>query len=316
MLFFLAQVHPLLAGTRWSEARLLLFSNLFLFCIVSVFMRCQLSKLQRGQMIDEWFPLSSYVPLKGIEPGTLRVRVRYSMEKIMPEEEYSEFKEVSLHVVIFYTLHRKGCDQEIGLVTKRLLVWTITCVPLSTYPFDKSIFCWHALTVHPQLILQRDYHVIYALAHVCGQDRTLLASILLRILRDERAEAPLLRTLNDREINMEGRALSLYYSQFSIQQQTDVTATLRLDSFLQACSSRFSCRTKLWQFCLCFLYSPSFQAMNNCLFNRLSNQTSSWKCAVCSEKSCHDTSISSIDSIWYVDEFTNSNHDESLVQEY
>lgn len=45
-------------------------------------------------MIDEWFPLSSHVPLKGIEPGSLRVRARYSVEKIMPEEEYSEFKEV------------------------------------------------------------------------------------------------------------------------------------------------------------------------------------------------------------------------------
>lgn len=49
-------------------------------------------------MIDEWFPLSSYVPLKGIEPGSLRVRARYSMEKIMPEEEYSEFKEVRIDV--------------------------------------------------------------------------------------------------------------------------------------------------------------------------------------------------------------------------
>lgn len=47
-------------------------------------------------MIDEWFPLSSHVPLKGIEPGSLRVRARYSVEKIMPEEEYSEFKEVRL----------------------------------------------------------------------------------------------------------------------------------------------------------------------------------------------------------------------------
>lgn len=55
-------------------------------------------------MIDEWFPLSSYVPLKGIEPGSLRVRVRYSMEKIMPEEEYSEFKEVSVHMAIVNTL--------------------------------------------------------------------------------------------------------------------------------------------------------------------------------------------------------------------
>ncbi|KAG9353577.1 hypothetical protein JZ751_011696 [Albula glossodonta] len=99
------------------------------------------------QMIDEWFPLSSHVPLKGIEPGSLRVRARYSMEKIMPEEEYSEFKE---------------------------------------------------------LVLLREFHVIYALAHVCGQDRTLLASILLRIFRHEKVEAPLLRTLNDREINMEG----------------------------------------------------------------------------------------------------------------
>ena len=61
----------------------------------TVFMRCQLNRLQKGQMIDEWFPLSSHVPLKGIEPGSLRVRARYSMEKIMPEEEYSEFKEVS-----------------------------------------------------------------------------------------------------------------------------------------------------------------------------------------------------------------------------
>lgn len=61
---------------------------------LSVFMRCQLNRLQKGQMIDEWFPLSSHVPLKGIEPGSLRVRARYSMEKIMPEEEYSEFKEV------------------------------------------------------------------------------------------------------------------------------------------------------------------------------------------------------------------------------
>lgn len=59
-------------------------------------MRCQLHRLIKGQMIDEWFPLSSHIPLKGIEPGSLRVRARYSMEKIMPEEEYSEFKEVGL----------------------------------------------------------------------------------------------------------------------------------------------------------------------------------------------------------------------------
>lgn len=51
-------------------------------------------------MIDEWFPLSSHIPLKGIEPGSLRVRARYSVEKIMPEEEYNEFKEVGTDDVL------------------------------------------------------------------------------------------------------------------------------------------------------------------------------------------------------------------------
>ncbi|XP_026858637.2 ras GTPase-activating protein 1 isoform X3 [Electrophorus electricus] len=139
-----------------------------------LFMRCQLSRLQRGQMIDEWFPLSSHVPLKGIEPGSLRVRARYSMEKIMPEEEYNEFKE---------------------------------------------------------LILQRDFHVIYALAHVCGQDRTLLASILLRIFRHEHSEAPLLRTLNDREINMEDEATTLFRA-------TTLASTL-MEQYMKATATPF-----------------------------------------------------------------------------
>ncbi|XP_078070949.1 ras GTPase-activating protein 1-like [Mustelus asterias] len=118
-----------------------------------LFMRCLLSKLQKGQLIDEWFPLSSHFPLKGIEPGSLRVRARYSLEKIMPEEEYSEFKE---------------------------------------------------------LILQKEFHVIYALSHVCGQDRTLLASILLRIFRHEKLESLLLQILNDREISMEDESTTLF----------------------------------------------------------------------------------------------------------
>lgn len=67
-------------------------------------MRCQLNRLQKGQMIDEWFPLSSHVPLKGIEPGSLRVRARYSVEKIMPEEEYSEFKEVCVGIKMFLSI--------------------------------------------------------------------------------------------------------------------------------------------------------------------------------------------------------------------
>ncbi|XP_078026909.1 ras GTPase-activating protein 1 isoform X2 [Epinephelus lanceolatus] len=139
-----------------------------------LFMRCQLNRLQKGQMIDEWFPLSSHVPLKGIEPGSLRVRARYSMEKIMPEEEYSEFKE---------------------------------------------------------MILQKEFHVIYALAHVCGQDRTLLASLLLRIFRHERAEAPLLRTLNDREINMEDEATTLFRA-------TTLASTL-MEQYMKATATPF-----------------------------------------------------------------------------
>ncbi|KAJ8285551.1 hypothetical protein GJAV_G00028140 [Gymnothorax javanicus] len=139
-----------------------------------LFMRCQLNRLQKGQLIDEWFPLSSYVPLKGIEPGTLRVRARYSVEKIMPEEEYSEFKE---------------------------------------------------------LILLKEFHVIYALAHVCGQDRTLLASILLRIFRHERLEAPLLRTLNEREINMEDEATTLFRA-------TTLASTL-MDQYMKATATPF-----------------------------------------------------------------------------
>uniref|UniRef100_A0A7N6ABW1 RAS p21 protein activator (GTPase activating protein) 1a n=1 Tax=Anabas testudineus TaxID=64144 RepID=A0A7N6ABW1_ANATE len=135
-----------------------------------LFMRCQLNRLQKGQMIDEWFPLSSHVPLKGIEPGSLRVRARYSMEKIMPEEEYSEFKE-------------------------------------------------------------KEFHVIYALAHVCGQDRTLLASLLLRIFRHEKAEAPLLRTLNDREINMEDEATTLFRA-------TTLASTL-MEQYMKATATPF-----------------------------------------------------------------------------
>lgn len=59
-----------------------------------------------------------------------------------------------------------------------------------------------------QLILQKELHVVYALSHVCGQDRTLLAGILLKIFLHERLESLLLRTLNDREISMEGTTLN------------------------------------------------------------------------------------------------------------
>ncbi|KAH0628075.1 hypothetical protein JD844_008775 [Phrynosoma platyrhinos] len=139
-----------------------------------LFMRCQLSRLQKGQATDEWFQLSSHIPLKGIEPGSLRVRARYSMEKIMPEEEYSEFKE---------------------------------------------------------LVLQKELHVIYALSRVCGQDRTLLASILLKIFLHEKLEALLLRTLNDREICVEDEATTLFRA-------TTLASTL-MEQYMKATATRF-----------------------------------------------------------------------------
>lgn len=49
-------------------------------------------------MIDEWFPLSSHVPLKNVVPSSLRLRVRYSVEKIMPVEVYNELKEVGKYI--------------------------------------------------------------------------------------------------------------------------------------------------------------------------------------------------------------------------
>nr|DBA23418.1 TPA: hypothetical protein GDO54_014332 [Pyxicephalus adspersus] len=139
-----------------------------------LFMRCQLNRLQKGHAIDEWFQLSSHIPLKGIEPGSLRVRARYSMEKIMPEEEYNEFKE---------------------------------------------------------LILQKELHVVTALSHVCGQDRTLLASILLRIFLHEKMESLLLRTLNDREISAEDEATTLFRA-------TTLASTL-MEQYMKATATPF-----------------------------------------------------------------------------
>ncbi|XP_030623344.1 ras GTPase-activating protein 1 [Chanos chanos] len=139
-----------------------------------LFMRCQLCRLQRGQMIDEWFTLSPHVHLKGTEAGSLRVRARYSMEKIMPEEVYSEFKE---------------------------------------------------------LILLKEFHVISALANVCGQDRSLLAGILLRIFRHERQEAQLLRALNDREISVEDEATTLFRA-------TTLASTL-MEQYMKATATPF-----------------------------------------------------------------------------
>ncbi|XP_075929263.1 ras GTPase-activating protein 1 isoform X2 [Petromyzon marinus] len=119
-----------------------------------LFMCCPLKRLQNGHLTDEWFQLTSHVPLRGVEPGSLRVKARYSLEVIMPEDEYADFREL--------------------------------------------------------LQQPREYHVVQALSHVCGQDRSLLASTLLRVFRHERQEVALLRTFNDREISMEEEAATLF----------------------------------------------------------------------------------------------------------
>jgi len=52
-----------------------------------------------------------------------------------------------------------------------------------------------------QKLVTTDMRVVCALADVCGQDRTLLASVLLKIFREKKTETDLIRMLNEREIN-------------------------------------------------------------------------------------------------------------------
>uniref|UniRef100_A0A8C4QJF6 RAS p21 protein activator 1 n=1 Tax=Eptatretus burgeri TaxID=7764 RepID=A0A8C4QJF6_EPTBU len=59
-----------------------------------LFMCCSLRKLANGQLTDEWFQLSSNTPLRGVEPGSLRLKARYSLELIMPEDKYSDLQEM------------------------------------------------------------------------------------------------------------------------------------------------------------------------------------------------------------------------------
>ncbi|NXE38304.1 RASA1 protein, partial [Ptilorrhoa leucosticta] len=101
-----------------------------------------------------------------------------------------------------------------------------------------------------QLILQKELHVVYALSHVCGQDRTLLAGILLKIFLHEKLESLLLRTLNDREISMEDEATTLFrattLASTLMEQYMKATATSFVhhalkDSILKIMESKQSC---------------------------------------------------------------------------
>lgn len=50
-------------------------------------------------------------------------------------------------------------------------------------------------------VILSNMQVVFALADTCGQDRTVMASVLLKIFRDEKRETDLLCALNEREIN-------------------------------------------------------------------------------------------------------------------
>eukprot|EP00058_Branchiostoma_floridae_P006819 XP_002592307.1 hypothetical protein BRAFLDRAFT_206850 [Branchiostoma floridae] len=61
-----------------------------------------------------------------------------------------------------------------------------------------------------QLIVSKEFHTIYALDKVCARDRSLLASALLRVFRDEKKEAVLLQTLTTKEIANEDESATLF----------------------------------------------------------------------------------------------------------
>uniref|UniRef100_H2Y687 Ras GTPase-activating protein 1 n=1 Tax=Ciona savignyi TaxID=51511 RepID=H2Y687_CIOSA len=59
-------------------------------------------------------------------------------------------------------------------------------------------------------LISSELKVLSSLAQVCGQDRTLLASVLLKIFRQERKEKDLIQTLNEREVLSESEPGTLF----------------------------------------------------------------------------------------------------------
>lgn len=55
--------------------------------------------------------------------------------------------------------------------------------------------------------MEDDLEVVSVLADLCYRDRTPLANAVLRVFRYDRKEATLLKTMNDREIQFEGKTL-------------------------------------------------------------------------------------------------------------
>lgn len=58
--------------------------------------------------------------------------------------------------------------------------------------------------------MEEELEVVSVLADLCHRDRTPLANAVLRVFRFEKKEAMLLKTMNDREIQIEGNFSSTF----------------------------------------------------------------------------------------------------------
>ncbi len=67
-------------------------------------MTVEFANLSNGDEVEEWYVLSGVTPVG--EWGTVRLRTRYLHDLIMPEEEYSPLKglSLSLSVTLFFTI--------------------------------------------------------------------------------------------------------------------------------------------------------------------------------------------------------------------
>ncbi|KFM59252.1 Ras GTPase-activating protein 1, partial [Stegodyphus mimosarum] len=134
----------------------------------------ELENLISGEEIEDWFPLGGLTPPIREDWGSLRVRIRYIHEVIMPLAEYNALKE---------------------------------------------------------LIMEEDLEVVSVLADLCHRDRTPLANAVLRVFRFERKEAMLLKTMNDREIQIEEDTTTLFRS-------ASLTTTL-MDHYMRSTANGF-----------------------------------------------------------------------------
>ncbi|XP_054709957.1 ras GTPase-activating protein 1-like [Uloborus diversus] len=134
----------------------------------------ELENLINGEEIEDWFPLGGLTPPIREDWGSLRVRIRYIHEVIMPLAEYNALKE---------------------------------------------------------LIMEEDLEVVSVLADLCHRDRTPLANAVLRVFRFERKEAMLLKTMNDREIQIEEDTTTLFRS-------ASLTTTL-MDHYMRSTANGF-----------------------------------------------------------------------------